>query len=173
MLHRSEIGLFGLLYFILPAVAAILITHRGGAKYLELDAPWLVSFLEWVVGFYAYMLFVSDAFPLGRRERAVRLHVSAGGEPTVGSALARLVTSIPHLLALVLLGIPSIVIGVIAAFSILLFESYPEAMRTFQLDVAARIARLFAYHGSVVDAYPALDFATRPSHAEPPATEST
>jgi Domain of unknown function (DUF4389) len=138
-----------------------------------LDAPWLVSLLEWVVGFYAYMLFVTDAFPLGRRERAVRLHVTAGGAPSVGSSLSRLVTSIPHLLVLVLLGIPSIVIGVIAAFNILLFESYPEAMHSFQRDIAARIARLFAYHASLVDAYPAPDFATPPKPTEPPAAEST
>jgi hypothetical protein len=85
----------------------------------------------------------------------------------------RLLTNIPHLLVLVILAIPGVVIAAIAAFNILLFESYPEAMRLFQLEIAARIARLFAYHASLVDAYPALGFAPRISPADRSATEAS
>lgn len=162
MLHRSDVGLFGLLYFFLPVIAAILVAQRGGARYLESDAPWLLLLLEWVLGFYAYMLFVTDVFPLGREERAVRLRVTPAGTPTVGSALLRLLASLPFLLMLALIGIGSFVISLIAALNILLFEAYPEAMRSFQQDVVGWMARLFAYHASLVDEYPSL---SQPSHA--------
>ena len=166
MLHRSDVGLFGLLYFFLPVLAAIMVAQRGSAKYLDSDAPWLRSLLEWVLGFYAYMLFVTDAFPLGQAERAVRLQVTPGGSPTVSSALLRLLTSLPFLIVLVLAGIVSFVVSLIAAFSILLFASYPEAMRSYQRDMVGWLARLFAYHASLVDEYPSLRDASRPRDAE-------
>jgi hypothetical protein len=158
MIHESGSGLFACLYVVLPAVAAVLITHRGGAGYLERDAPGLISVLEWVIGFYAYMLFVTDTFPLDTRARAIRLRVSVAGTPTVGRALLRLVTSVPHLIVLAFVGLASFVIGVIAAVGILLFERYPEPLRAFQQDVTAWIARLFAYHACLVQSYPPLAF---------------
>lgn len=160
IVHQSGPGLFGLLYFFLPVIAAILITQRGGAHYLESAAPWLVSVLEWTIGFYAYMLFVCDVFPLGERERAVRLRVIPSGAPTTASALVRLVTTLPHVLVLAILGIASVVVAVIAALNVLLFETYPEAMRSFQQDVTVRIARVFVYHASIVDTYPTRDRST-------------
>lgn len=158
MIHESGPGLFGLLYFGLPVVAAVLITQRNGAGYLERDAPWLISALEWVVGFYAYMLFVTDKFPLDAQGRAVRLNVSVQGSPTVGRALLRLVTSLPQLVVLLFVGLASFVIAVIAAAGILLFESYPESLRAFQREVVGWIARLFSYHASLVETYPPLGF---------------
>ncbi|HKU37245.1 MAG TPA: DUF4389 domain-containing protein, partial [Polyangiales bacterium] len=166
MLHGSDLGLFGLLYFFLPVIAAILVAQRGAARYLGSDASWLVPLLEWVLGFYAYMLFVTDVFPLGQAERAVRLRVSAAGSPSVGSALLRLLTSIPFLLVLLLIGLGSFVISVIAALNILLFQSYPRAMRSFQQDVIGWMARLFAYHASLVEDYPSLSYAARTRDAQ-------
>ena len=158
MIHESGLGLFGLVYFLLPVVAAVLITQRGGEGYLDRDAPWLVSALEWVVGFYAYMLFVTDRFPLDKRERALQLHVAVDGHPSVGSALARLLASLPQLVVLFFVGLVSAVVSVIAAVGILLFETYPEALRTFQQEVVSWLARLFAYHGSLVQKYPPFGF---------------
>lgn len=159
MIHESGPGLFGLVYFLLPVVAAVLITQRGGTGYHERDAPWLVSVLEWVLGFYAYMLFVTDTFPLDKRERALRLHVDLDGHPSVGSALARLLASLPQLVVLFFVGIVSAVVSVIGAIGILLFETYPDALRSFQHEVVAWLARLFAYHGSLVQKYPPFGFA--------------
>jgi hypothetical protein len=156
MIHQSGIGLFGLLYVLLPIVAAVLITHRGGAGYLERDASWLVAVLEWVVAFYAYMLFVTDAFPLDSRGRPVRLRVATQGAPSVGSALLRLVTSLPQLVVLMILGFIAVVLALFAAVGILLFGHYPAAMRAFQQEVVARGARLFSYHASLVQQYPPL-----------------
>jgi hypothetical protein len=159
MIHESGPGLFGLVYFLLPVVAAVLITQRGGAGYLERDAPWLCSVLEWVVGFYAYMLFVTDTFPLDKRDRVLQLRVAVDGHPSVGSALARLLASLPQLIVLFFVGIISGIVAVIAAIGILLFETYPEALRSFQQEVVGWLARLFAYHGSLVQKYPPFGFA--------------
>jgi Domain of unknown function (DUF4389) len=158
MIHQSGPSLFGLVYFLLPVVAAVLITQRGGTGYLDRDSRWLVSALEWVVGFYAYMLFVTDTFPLDKSERAVQLQVEVDGHPSVGSALARLLSSLPQLFVLFFVGLVAAVVSMIGAVGILLFESYPEALRSFQQKVVAWLARLFAYHGSLVQKYPPFGF---------------
>jgi hypothetical protein len=180
MIHQSGIGMFGMLYLVLPVIAAVLITHRGGAGYLERDAGWLIAALEWVTGFYAFMLFVTDTFPLDRQGRSIHLRIVPQGSPTVGSALLRLVTSLPQLFVLVILGCIALVIAVLAWIGVLLFESYPAAMRSFQQDVVARAARLFAYHASLVQPYPSASSAVpregserRDKVLQPPAAHGT
>lgn len=79
IVHHSGPGFFGLSYVLLPVIAAILISRRTGAGYLERDAPWLTSVLEWIAGFYAYMLFATDSFPLESGARAVRLKATTEG----------------------------------------------------------------------------------------------
>jgi hypothetical protein len=161
-LHNS---LGGSLYLLLPIVAAVLISQRNGGAYLERDQRWLVSALEWVVALYAYMLCLTDRFPLEPGRRGVRLDVRVSGTPTVGSALCRLLTSLPHALILMLFGIVSAFVSLFAAVSILLTEQYPAPLRAFQRGYAGWIARVFAYHLSLVEAYP--PFAMEPDSMRP------
>ncbi|HEX7480353.1 MAG TPA: DUF4389 domain-containing protein [Polyangiales bacterium] len=157
-LHQSLAGLFATLYFFMPVVVAVLVSRRGGARFLTGDSTWLCTCLEWVIGVYAYLLFVTDRFPLGVQERPVRLHVHLCGTPSVGGALLRLVTSIPHALVLCLLSVVSALLGLVAALAILASEHYPSSLRTFQHNLVAWLARLFAYHASLVDVYPPFAF---------------
>jgi hypothetical protein len=153
-LQQSFGGLFGVLYLFLPIVAGILISRRGGAGFIAQDASWLTALLEWVVGLYAYVMFVSDRFPLDTRARPARLHVASEGTPSVGGALARLLTSLPHAVLLAVLGLACGVTSVIAGVAIVLSERYPAALWRFQRDVLAWSARVLAYHASLVTPYP-------------------
>jgi len=156
----SAVGwIFGLVYLLLPVLAAILISNRGRERFIEEDGPRVSGWLRWLVAFYAYLIILTDRFPTERPEEIVRLEVRAGGSPTVGSALLRLIYSIPNAFVFVLLGIVSVAVWLIAAVMVLLRESYPEGLYNFQRGVLRWEARLLGYHASLVEEYPpfALD----------------
>jgi hypothetical protein len=148
------VGLFGSLYFLLPIVAAVLISRRSGADFVANESRWLIAGLEWVVGFYAYMLLVTDRFPLGARDRSVRLRAQTSGAPTAGQALSRLFLSIPHLLMLAVLGMVAGLVWLAAAAAIMMTERCPLGLQTFQRQYLCWIARVLVYHASLVEEYP-------------------
>lgn len=111
------------------------------------------------MAFYAYLAIVTDRFPSEKAEELVKFQVRTSGTPTVGSALLRLIYSIPSAFVLSLLGIVSEVLWVIAAIMVLAQENYPDGIYNFQLGILRWEARLLAYHASLVEQYPpfALD----------------
>ncbi len=151
--------MFGLVYLLLPVLAAIFVSNRGTERFIEEDGPRVSGWLRWLVAFYAYLIILTDRFPTERPEEIVRFEVRAGGSPTVGSALLRLIYSIPNAFVFVLLGIVSVAVWLIAAVIVLIRESYPEGLYNFQRGVLRWEARLLGYHASLVDEYPpfALD----------------
>ena len=157
--------LFGLVYLLLPVLAAILISNRGRERFIEEDGPRVSGWLRWLVAFYAYLLILTDRFPTERPGEIVRFEVRAGGSPTVGSALLRLVYSIPSAFVFLLLGVVSVTVWLIAAVMVLVRESYPEGLYNFQRGVLRWEARLLGYHASLVEEYPpfALDMAPEPA----------
>ncbi len=155
------------LYLGFPVLAAIFISQKGPEKYLEEDGPRMTEWLRWVVAIFAYLLILTDRFPTEKPEEIIRFEVSTSGSPTVGSALLRLIYSIPSLLVLGLLGIVSGVILLIAAVMVLIQENYPDGLYDFQRGVLRWEARLLGYHASLVDQYPpfALDTGPEPAPA--------
>lgn len=170
--HQSLGGLFGALYVLLPITAAILISQHTSTGYVERDGPRLVSILEWVIGLYAYMMFVTDRFPLGPSERSVRLNASPTGSPALADALGRLVTSLPHAVLLALFSVVSALVSLWMALSVLLTQSAPESLRQFQLGLLGWLARVFVYHGSLVNAYPPFSFGKALAPPSPPHSEA-
>ncbi len=155
----SAVGwIFGLVYLVLPVLAAIFVSNRG-TRFIEEDGPRVAGWLRWLVAFYAYLIILTDRFPTERPEEIVRFEVRAGGSPTVGSALLRLIYSIPSAFVFLLLGIVSVIVWLIAAVIVLIRESYPEGLYNFQRGVLRWEARLLGYHASLVEEYPpfALD----------------
>jgi len=146
----------GLLYFALPALAAVLISQHTASGYFTRDAPTLTRVLSWLVGFHAYMGLVSDRFPLAAPDEPVRFEGEPRGTPTLGAALARLVYSLPALIVLWLLSIVSSVLWLLAAVAILFVEHYPPSWWRFQCGVLRFGARLLVYHASLVDETPPL-----------------
>lgn len=150
-------------YFALPALAAVLISQHGAAGYLERDAPILVRVLSWLVGFHAYLGFITDRFPLAAPDEPVRLAGEPRGTPTLGTAVARIVSSLPALIVLWLLSIVGAVLWVLAAIAILVTEHYPASWWRFQCGVLRFGARLLVYHASLADEWPPLRVELGPS----------
>jgi hypothetical protein len=159
--------IFGLVYLVLPVVAAVFVSQKGGEKYLEEDGPRVTGWLRWIVAFYAYLGILTDRFPTEKPDEIVRFEVQTGGTPTVGSALLRLIYSIPSAIVLSILAIVSAIIWIIAAVMVLVQESYPDGLYNFQRGILRWEARLLGYHASLVEQYPpfALDMEPEPAPA--------
>ena len=149
----------GLAFFVLPIAAAIYISQKGSEKFLEEDGPKMTGWLRWIMAFYAYLAIVTDRFPSEKAEELVKFEVRTSGTPTVGSALLRLIYSIPSAFVLGLLGIVSEILWIIAAVMVLVQENYPDGIYNFQRGIVRWEARLLGYHASLVEQYPpfALD----------------
>jgi uncharacterized protein DUF4389 len=150
-----------LLFIALPVIAASVVSVRGAEHYLTQTGTKLWSALTWLVEVSAYMLLVTDRPPLDERQLRVELHPT--GHPSIGSALARLVMSIPSAIALCFVGLVACVLWFIALFSILFTRSVPASIVEFLTGYLRWQARLLAYHASLVEEYPPFSFGDRES----------
>jgi Domain of unknown function (DUF4389) len=154
--------IIGLAYLVLPVMAAIYVSQKGSEKFLEEDGPKMKGWLRWLVAYHAYTYMVTDRFPSEHAEELIRFDVQMSGKPTVGSALLRLIYSIPSAIVLGVLGWVAGVLWIIAAVMVLIQENFPDGIYDFQRGVVRWHARLLGYHCSLVDQYPpfALDMST-------------
>jgi len=149
--------LMWLLYLALPVIAAVAVSTRGARSYLDELGPRLWHVLRWLLAFWAYMMLLIDRFPT-REPTGVEVEIQVDGQPTPGSALLRLITSIPSGFVLGLLGIVSWVLVIAGAVMILIERRVPDGILGFQRGVLRWQARLLAYHASLVDEYPPFSF---------------
>lgn len=151
---------FGVLYFGLPALAAVTISQRGGSRYRDEMGQRLVSAFRWVLAVYAYLGLLTDRLPTSASEMGITFEVAPSGEPTVKSALWRLLSSLPCAIVMWLLGLVSALVWVIAAIFILSGGSYPHALYDFQRGIMRMFARFLASHASLVDSPAPIAFDT-------------
>jgi Domain of unknown function (DUF4389) len=161
--------IFGLVYLIFPVMAAIYISQKGAEKFLEEDGPRMAGWLRWVIALYSYLAILTDRFPTEKPEEIVRFEVRNTGTPTVGSALLRLIFSIPSAFVLGLLSIVGGIVWIIAAIMVLIQENYPDGMYNFQRGLMRWEARLLGYHASLVDQYPPFALDMEPEGTAPAA----
>lgn len=147
----------GLVFFALPVIAATVVSARGAQRYLDDVAPTLWRAIRWLLALTAYMLLLVDRFPAGEMTD-VEVHVQVDAHPTTGSTLLRLITSIPSACVLGILGIASSVLFVVGVVTILIDGQVPRVVLAFQRGMLRWQARLWAYHASLVDAYPPFSF---------------
>ena len=157
-----------LLYLVLPVLAAISLLTRGAGWYQAQAAPRLWRVISWLLAFDAYMLLVTDRFPV-ELDGDVHVTMQIVARPSTQSALLRLLTSIPSALALLLLGILSGLFALCALITILIDRSVPAWILSFQEGFLRWQARLDAYHASLVDEYPPFSFV----HDEHPASAAS
>lgn len=157
-----------LLFGALPLIAAVGISSERDA-YLKEVAPPIWSVLAWMLQLSAYMLLLVDRFPT-ENARSVVTEIRYTGHPATGSALGRLITSIPSGMVLMLLWCVSGVLWVVAALAVLLGLPMPRSILAFQRGVLRWQARLVAYHASFVAEYPPWSFDTETSSGEALAT---
>lgn len=157
--------LWCLLFLALPVIAAVVISTRGSGPYVADFGPQLWRALSWLIAFSAYMLLLTDRFPT-RESGEVRAVVQIEGQPTIGSALFRLILSIPSALVLAVLGFVSWILVIAGAVMILIEYQVPAGILGFQRGVLRWQARLLAYHASLVDAYPPFSFDDGSAHPD-------
>lgn len=156
------------LYLLLPAAAAIAVSSECRDVYRQDFAPQLWHILRWLFELSAYMMLVTDRFPTADGE-LVHAEVRITSEPTIGSALGRLLTSIPSALVLGVLGIGSAILTVVAVIVVLVAAPMPGWILAYQRGVLRWQARLAAYHASLVDEYPPFSLETGNTHGGPAA----
>ena len=149
-------GWFLLLMLLLPAFAAVQAANKGGARYLKEDGPFVVTVMHWLLGAYAYLALLTDRLPDKDFRNHVGFSVEVQGSATPSSALWRLVMSLPALLMLALLGIVSSVVWVVSMVLVAFTGNYPAALFDFQCGVLRYLARILAYHASLVELYPTM-----------------
>ncbi len=148
---------FGLLYLALPVLAAILVSRKGGAGYLANDASGIARILRWVTAAYAYFWLLTDVFPVRQGDGPVEMSIETDGAPTPGSALLRLVTSLPALLVLAAVTFLAALLWIMGAIAVLATGTLPEPIGHFLARVLRYRLRFFAYHLSLVREYPSFE----------------
>jgi hypothetical protein len=149
------------LYLGIPVLAGIMISRKGGQRFMDEDAPRIAGWLHWIVAVASYVGFLSDRFPTERPDTAARFEVTPSGIPTVGTAVLRILTSIPSVLVLALLCLVGALGWIVAAISVLITRSYPNWLYGYLRAVVRWGARLLAYHSSIVDRYPPFAIDTK------------
>jgi Domain of unknown function (DUF4389) len=157
-----------LAYWGLPIIAAIWSSQKGSQRFLEEDGPKITGWLRWITALTAYTYMLTDRFP-SEEDPSVRYEVQPSGSPNVGSALLRLIFSLPSLIVLSVLLWVSSIIWLISAVMVLIQETYPEGLYDFQCSVVRWQARLLAYHASLLGEYPPFAIDMGPQSASPPA----
>jgi len=153
-------GWLGLAYLGLPAAAAILISQKGRQRYLAESGDRVAGWVAFFVGVLAYVALLTDELPGGGRQ-PIRLEIVRSGDPSVETALLRILKATPSALALALLGLAGSAVWLVAAISILLDETFPAPLWSFQYGVIAWQARLMAYLASLVAPYPPFSLETQ------------
>ena len=150
---------FGLVYLIIPVLAAILVSQKGAERYFSESPVTMTKWLRYIIAIYAYFLLLTDKLPNENPEAYLRFEVSPSGTPTAGNALLRIILAIPSAIALAILSIIGVVLALIGALIVLVNETYPEGMYGYLRGLVRWESRLLAYLASLVDGYPpfALD----------------
>jgi hypothetical protein len=143
-------------YLALPTVTALLISREGPIGYLKAEAPGIARALRWVAAAYAYLWLLTDDVPTSRSIASVHFEVDPSGAPSPGSAMLRLVKSVPAIFVAVVLTMVAGMLWVVAAVTILIAQRVPSSIVDFFAQVLRYRFRLAAYHLSLVDEYPSL-----------------
>lgn len=159
----------GLLWVGLPLLAAVLVSQKGGQRYLDENGPTVTRVLNWIVDLVAYLTMLTDQLPTPRGHTA-RFRVDRSGSPTLGSALLRMLYVIPSLLVLAVLTLVGAIVWVIAVVLVLVGERYPGSWWRFLLGIVRWEACVLAYLASLVDRYPPFALETRSVSPAAPAS---
>lgn len=151
----------GVLWLGVPLIAAVLISQKGGQRYLDEEGSTVTRILRWILELGAYVSLVTDRLP-GDGETTVSFRIERSGSPTLGSALMRIVAVIPSLIVLAALSFVGAFVWVVGIVSVLVSETYPEGMWRFLLGLVRWEACVLAYLASLVDRYPPFSLQTAP-----------
>ena len=159
----SIIGsVLGLIYLAVPVFAVIRISQKGAQRYLAESEENITKWLRWLAGAGSYLFLLTDEFPGGDKPSPVRFEVTPAGEPTAGGVLLRIITAIPHLIVLSIIGFVAIILMIVAAIMILVQEKYPAGIFGFIRADLRWNARMYGYLGGLAQDYPPFALDTGP-----------
>jgi hypothetical protein len=154
-----------IVYLLVPAAAALRISQAGAARYLADDGPRITLILRWFARAGGYLLLLTDAVPTSAAtsepSHPIEFEIAAGGAPSVGQAMLRLITSVPALLLVALLGLLAIPVWLVGALAILIAGHLPSLLADYLALTLRYKMRILAYHLSLVDRYPSFEVAPR------------
>ena len=163
-------GILGLIYLAVPVYSAIQISQNGSDRYLAESEQNITKWLRWLAGAASWLYLLTDSFPASDKPSPVRFDVTPEGAPTAGGVLLRIITLIPHLIALAVLGFISMILLVIAAIMVLIQGKYPEGIFNFIRGDLRWGARVFVYLAGLAQAYPPFALDMGPEGGEPVAS---
>ncbi len=137
-----------------PIITAVLVAQKNDASFHERFGETYGKVVGFIVGLQGYMSFASDDFPEWGKGGSLRYDYTPTGEPTVGSALLRIIMVIPHLIALWIVGLLALALGFVAAVTVLFSQSVPHGVWKFLMGYVAWDARVLTYFLSMVEEYP-------------------
>jgi len=158
LLAFSALGcsaIYWAVYLALPAAVAVVLTRKGSERYLAEDAPRILSVLRWLASADGYLWLLTDVLPTAEGS-PIDLKIENGGRPTPGSALLRLLLSLPALVVLAVLSAASGILWVVGAVVILVRKRLPDAIADILSFTLRFQFQLVAYHLSLVERYPSL-----------------
>jgi hypothetical protein len=149
---------FMIAYLVLPLYAA----NRASAKvpYAENAAPKVLRAFYWVAAYCAWAGLITDRLPAESPDETVQLELeeAATVQPTVASALWRVLLGIPSALVLGLAGFVGTFVWIWAAVSILISERVGPTAFDYLVGLQRWSVRLLAYQASLVEPYPPFSF---------------
>jgi hypothetical protein len=155
----------GLLLVVGPVITALLANHARGDQFHERYQANYLKALQFIVDLNDYLLVTTDSFPEWGVKGPATVEVNPSGHPTFGSALLRIITVIPHMIVLALLGAVAGIFTLLAMVTVLLDASVPDVLWRFQTGFVNWYARALAYLYSMVEEYPPFQF--EPAPVEP------
>src|SRR5438552_7469871 len=96
---------FGAMWFVIPIVAAIMISQRGGENYVAEADENMTKWLRLLMAAHAYLGLVTDRLPNEEPRETLTFEVRRTGTPSAGQTLLRIILGIPHYFVLGLLSI--------------------------------------------------------------------
>lgn len=119
---------------------------------------WLLYLcLPAIAAAYAYLWLLTDELRLRPPSPDAALEIEPRPTASASAAMLRLLTSIPAVLLLIVLSVVAGVLWIIGAIAILIAQRLPPAIADLIALTLRYQFRLFAYHLSLVDAYPSLE----------------
>lgn len=158
--------LISLIYLAVPVYAAIQISQKGAATYLEESEQNITKWLRWLAGAASYLFLLTDVAPTGEQPSPVRFDVKPQGEPTAGGVLLRIITAIPHAIILAVIGWVAAILLLIAAIMVLIQQKFPAGIFDFIKADIRWNARMYVYLAGLVQEYPPFAFDTGPEGSE-------
>ena len=151
-------GLMLVIFLSVPLVTGLLIARATPRGFYDRYGGTYVRILRTTTAIYAWLLFVTDRFPVWAEDRPVTVAMRQLPSPTVGEAILRTLLVIPHVLLWSFLDLIGHIFAVGAFVWIIFTGRPPEIVKKINVAISAYFGRMLAYYLSLVDRYPPFTF---------------